>query len=66
MHTIDIFKVINGQYKTDVLVATLDIEDIYQTTEIDKFCQENDCYYTEGNDDILFYNGTKQPKYWIR
>jgi hypothetical protein len=66
MHDISIFKVINGQYKTDVLVATLEIEDVSQTTELDKFCQENDCYYKEDNDNTLFYNNTKQPKYWIR
>jgi hypothetical protein len=66
MHDISIYRVINGQYKTNVLVATLEIEDISQTTELDEFCKENDCYYTDDNDDTLFYNGTNQPKYWIR
>ena len=67
MHTIDIFKIINGKYATNVLVATLEISDISQTTELDKFCKENHCcYYPDYNDNTLFYNNTNQPKYWIR
>jgi hypothetical protein len=65
-HSIDIFKTINGLYKSNTLVTSLEVSDPYDTQELETFCQENECYYTDDHDDILFCNKTNQPKFWIR
>ena len=64
--SIDIFKIINGLYKTNALVTSLEIEDVHQTTELDKFCQENNCYYSSDYDNVLCCKTHHQPKFWIR
>ena len=65
--TIDIYKVINGIYRSNVLVKTLEIEDASQSTEIDLFCALNNCYYDDTKqEDVLYCNLTNAPIYWLR
>jgi hypothetical protein len=63
--TIDIYKIINNLYRTDVLVATLEIQDVSQSTEIDKFCEDNNCYYND-DDTVLYCNDTHVALYHIK
>ena len=66
-HSVDIFKIINGIYPiTDKPYATLEIEDVNESYEIDMFCYENNCYYVEGKDDILYCKKTDEPRFFIR
>lgn len=63
-NSIDIYKVINGQYKSDVLVETLEIEDVFYSTEIDQFCEEHNCYYED--DTVLYCNDTHVALYHVK
>ena len=64
--TIDIYKIINNLYRTDVLVATLEIQDVFQSTEIDKFCADNNVNYDGTEECVLYCNDTHVALYHIK
>ena len=66
MYTVDIYRIINGIYKTNALYQQIESEDGFLTKEIEQFCVENDCIHSEVNEDVLLCKFTKQPKYFIK
>lgn len=65
-HSIDIYRIINGQYFTNELFEQIEIKDVNFPTEILEFCNLYNVIISNRKEDILICRYTKQPKYFIK
>jgi len=64
--SIDIYQIINGKYIRESVFESIDIENVNEDTEIQEFCNRNNCECCDYDDSLLVCKDTKQPKFYVR
>jgi len=63
---IDVYHFNNGVLLNRNLVTQIEIKDPTQQFEVLEFCNENNCFISDTNKDVLIDRETKQPKFFLK
>lgn len=63
---VDVYRIINGLYRTNDLVEQIEFKDPLFQVELLEFCNRHNVMISDKNEDVLVCRDTKQPKYFIK